>query len=117
MKNAILEQHRIARIQSEIADFRIDGIDPALGNEEWSIAQVAAARHQGHAAIRLVKIGQAVTDLDSHARQTVVTKISGNPNVAMPSAPKRRRARALRTFVDQSRRMQMNIRTQQLYSQ
>jgi hypothetical protein len=61
---------------------------------------MSAARHQRHAGVRLLKVGQAVADLDADERQLFVTEIFG---MRMSRCQPRRNggaSGALRTFVD-----------------
>ena len=54
---------------------------------------------------------------NSQPWQTIVTEVAGHADVAMPTAPERRGVGIFRPFVNDRRRVQMNVGTQQLDEQ
>ena len=112
VKDAVLEEERIARIEFEIFDFDTARIDFAFRELQRLGAQVCAARHQRHAAIRLLEIRQAITDFDADEREFLVTEILWDADVAMPAATERGCIRRFRAFVDDGRRVQVDVRAQ-----
>src|SRR5215471_1984938 len=76
---------------------------------------MTSAGHHSHAAIRLVKICQTVTDLDAHQRQSLMSQIPRDADVSVPPSPERCSIRILWSFIDERSRVEMNVWTQQLY--
>ena len=76
---------------------------------QWLGAQVCAARHERHAAVWLLKISQAVTDFDTDERELFVAQIFWNADVAMPAATECWGVGCFGSFVDDGRRVQVDV--------
>ena len=114
MKNAVLKKKSIAGVEFQIANFNVFRIEGTAPHLERLRTQVGFASQHCHAGVRLMKICQAVTYLDADARQSFMPEIARDTNVAMPASPKGRNLRSGGPFVNQRRRVQVNVRTEQL---
>lgn len=101
MKNTVLEKEGVTRIQSEVAYLGVHRIGLSLRKSQGRTPKLTAAGHESHAAVRSMKIRQAVTDLDAHQGQRLVSKVSRNPNIAVPPASKGRRIGFFRSLIDE----------------
>jgi len=117
MKYAVLEEYRITSVQAQIAYLDVLWIDLAFPNEEGLSSEVASARHQRHAGFALMKVRQAVTDLDSDTGQTLMAQVFRNSDIAVPPSSKWCAGRIFRPLVNERRRMEMDVRAKQLNNQ
>ena len=88
MKYAVLEEYRITSIQAKIAYLDIPWIDLAFSKEKGLSSEVGSARHQRHAGFALMKVRQAVTDLDSDPGQALMAQVFRNSDIAVPPSSK-----------------------------
>lgn len=109
MKNAVFEEHGVARLQAEVAYFHLRWVHLALLNSQGFSSKVSSTSHHSHAAIRLLKIRQTVTDFNAHQRQALMSQVPGDPNIAVPPASKGCGLRIFRSFVDERSRVKVNI--------
>src|SRR6185503_10397514 len=94
VKNTILKKKSVTGCKSQIADLHVFRIKCTCPHFKRFGTQVGLACKQCHAGVGLMKISQAVADLYSHARQSLMPKIAWNANVAMPTTAKAGNVRA-----------------------
>src|SRR5205085_4101851 len=117
VKDSVLEQERVARVQAQVAHLHALGVYLPFGDAQRLGSQVRAARQQGHARVGPVKVGQAVTDFDADARQMPVPQVLRDAYVAVPTAAEGGRAFTDRSLVDQRRRVEVYVWAEQLHDE